>query len=583
MSAFRKMHFLMNHVRRKPRSGACHRAWRFARHDAFGGLGLVFRVLAGVAWLLGTMAASASEATRVLPAYFEDTVSLRVFVETTPPASASIQALEEHVPAGWEVSDINYGGTLDAGRRVIRWGPFADGLPRTLAYRVVPTIDSPPAVSFDGTFVLDRSVTEIGGLRLLGKRPGVARRSVPSSFEPGERVPVTVSVVPGASTLAWALQESLPQGWQPDPVPAEASYDAVNRTLKWGPFLDPAPREVAFVLRATADTRTDAVFSGIVTFESIPVPVTGSDRSLLRIGSVDRTLPPAFRPGATAVISLLSQPAPYVGVHTLEEDVPPGLIVGPISHGGVWDETTRRVKWGPFADAVSRTLTYTVSIPASPEDAYVLRGRVWFDARLIPVGGPSAWTSANPALPGSLVALVPEFYDPLVPFSLRLDSTPGTGVRTHAVEAPVPAGWTFLDASEGATFDAVQRRVKWGPFQDAVPRRLETRLRPSTDTLDPVTLAGVGWFDAVLVTATGNSATRPFPSRAERSLPARFTPANAFPVRIDLRPASTARLIFVEETIPADTTPSGITEGGTYDAARSKIKWGPVPGGASRT
>jgi hypothetical protein len=49
----------------------------------------------------------------------------------------------------------------------------------------------------------------------------------------------------------------------------------------------------------------------------------------------------------------------------LEVVVPAGWTVTTISDGGLWDEAHRKVKWGPFFESLSRTVTFEVS-PIGP-------------------------------------------------------------------------------------------------------------------------------------------------------------------------------------------------------------------------
>ncbi len=74
-------------------------------------------------------------------------VSLRVLL----PPGVDAYAAEERV--GAEPSAISDGGTYDAESGVVRWGPFVDGQPRTLTYRIGTTaVAAAPegTVSFDG-------------------------------------------------------------------------------------------------------------------------------------------------------------------------------------------------------------------------------------------------------------------------------------------------------------------------------------------------------------------------------------------------------------------------------------------------
>jgi len=48
-------------------------------------------------------------------------------------------------------------------------------------------------------------------------------------------------------------------------------------------------------------------------------------------------------------------------VMAVEYQVPKGWTVTAISDGGVWDDVHRKVKWGPFFENLSRTVTLTVS------------------------------------------------------------------------------------------------------------------------------------------------------------------------------------------------------------------------------
>jgi hypothetical protein len=60
-----------------------------------------------------------------------------------------------------------------------------------------------------------------------------------------------------------------------------------------------------------------------------------------------------------------------------------------------------------------------------------------------------------------------------------------------------------------------------------------------------------------------------------RSAPANFTPAQATPVRIQVRPESTTLSFAVEETPPAGWIIRNVSHGGRIDRVHQKIKWGP--------
>lgn len=55
-------------------------------------------------------------------------------------------------------------------------------------------------------------------------------------------------------------------------------------------------------------------------------------------------------------------------------------------------------------------------------------------------------------------------------------------VASYTVEDQVPAGWTVSAISHSGTFDAANRRVKWGPFTDRALRLLSYNITPPAGT-----------------------------------------------------------------------------------------------------
>jgi hypothetical protein len=536
-------------------------------------------------WLMAAfgLRAQAAGATRVLPAFFEDLVAFQVLVDIAPPELTSVHSVEEQVPPGWTVSAVSHGGTLDVRGQTLRWGPFADNLARTLGYKLTPPIDAPFTAAFQGTAAFNTDVVPTAGPDTLPKRPGRVDRTLPIHYLPGQPLEVHLAVRPGSSVLAWALQETIPDGWSPAPSLTEASFDARTRTLKWGPFLDPAPRNLTYQLLPGADSRSNAEFSGTAIFESTPVPIGGMSNLLVRPSILTRELPPPYVAAASATIRLHTDPAPYVRTHSIEEDLPTGLTPVDITLGGVWDPVRRRLKWGPFADAQVRELSFRVQVPNLAPASFPFSGRAVFDALELPTEGPLSWMAAEAPTPSSLAISLPPFFDPGQSLVVALDSVPSSTTKVHAIELSLPPGWSFVAANHDGTLDAVNRRLKWGPFQDAQPRALQAELRPSADLRIPAQWLAEGWFDAQQVVATGNSRIDPTPSLIRRTLPPRFTPGVPFTVRVEVQPAPTVELAFVEDVVPEDAAVSLISEGGSFDTAQSKVKWGPFTGTQRRT
>ena len=83
--------------------------------------------------------------------------------------------------------------------------------------------------------------------------------------------------------------------------------------------------------------------------------------------------------------------------HAVEDRVPPGFVVSGISHGGTFETTSRKVKWGPYFDGAVRSLTYEVVGPGNPSVGMEFGGVASFDGVDVPVADPAKATSASTA------------------------------------------------------------------------------------------------------------------------------------------------------------------------------------------
>lgn len=82
-------------------------------------------------------------------------------------------------------------------------------------------------------------------------------------------------------------------------------------------------------------------------------------------------------------------------------------------------------------------------------------------------------------------------------------STPRDAVLAYAVEDVPPAGWPVGTVSHGGSYDAVNGRVKWGPFYDAGERDLYYEVSIPTNATGAFSFSGLGSFDGLNVVATG--------------------------------------------------------------------------------
>lgn len=102
-----------------------------------------------------------------------------------------------------------------------------------------------------------------------------AVRRMPSVPVPGDAVVVTIEVSPGSKALAYGVEECLPAGCAAAAITADGVFDATARTVRWGPFFDPAPRALSYACVGTAGTGVPRVLEGWVSVDGVSRLIEG--------------------------------------------------------------------------------------------------------------------------------------------------------------------------------------------------------------------------------------------------------------------------------------------------------------------
>ena len=113
-----------------------------------------------------------------------------------------------------------------------------------------------------------------------------------------------------------------------------------------------------------------------------------------------RDLPDYYGPGVTLAVSIAID-APAGTLLVVLEDSPPAdwTTIGNISDGGEYDAEHHKVKWGPFFDNLSRTVSYEVTPPGGAAGEPCFVGNVSFDGEpFIPIGGDECIAVVVPTL-----------------------------------------------------------------------------------------------------------------------------------------------------------------------------------------
>jgi uncharacterized delta-60 repeat protein len=261
-----------------------------------------------------------------------------------------------------------------------------------------------------------------------------------------------------------------------------------------------------------------------------------------------------FAPGDN--IRLLATPLASVSVYAVEDQPPAGWQVTGISHGGVFDTATGKVKFGPFFDHEPRTLSYQVHPPVW--GMHCARGVFCFT-------GQASADGINSRIAGDQCQVLAGYFPAdLNPADRRIGMDEVT-----AYGAAWRRGSDWLCHPRGITIDYVTRAAfLW--------RKGECYEITSSMTSEPLWWVPCESGSPVLRQGVGMSCS-------ERNAPPFFVPGEPLTVTLTTAPADGTTAYAVEDYPPNGWPASDISSGGEFDAVSGKVKWGPFLDGAPRT
>jgi len=97
-----------------------------------------------------------------------------------------------------------------------------------------------------------------------------------------------------------------------------------------------------------------------------------------------------------------------------------------------------------------------------------------------------------------------ESYVPGTPLSVSTVVTPLGTTQAYAVEDAPPTGWTVSNINQSGVYDAVNHKVKWGPFFDSTARTFTYTATPPGGTTGVQVFTGTASLDGSNVTIAGD-------------------------------------------------------------------------------
>jgi len=107
-----------------------------------------------------------------------------------------------------------------------------------------------------------------------------AKRTMMRYYVPGQPTEVSIKVNAGPGTVAWAIQEHVPAGWQAMAISDGGCLDPVHRIVKWGPFQQAKSAALTYQLLPPLNLAGLITVSGVGSFDGFDVGVLGRSELL---------------------------------------------------------------------------------------------------------------------------------------------------------------------------------------------------------------------------------------------------------------------------------------------------------------
>ncbi|HEX7859138.1 MAG TPA: Calx-beta domain-containing protein [Verrucomicrobiae bacterium] len=267
------------------------------------------------------------------------------------------------------------------------------------------------------------------------------------------------------------------------------------------------------------------------------------------VSFVQRHLPAGYSPGVSFEVQLRANPPQGTHAYAVEDRPPQGWTVSNISHEGVFDSATGKVKFGPFIDSNGRFLTYRVTPPNNATGRYQFIGSSSANSATYPITGDEFIHSVQQHHPA----------DTNQSFTIVLQEVTAYAASWKAGQSwptgPVPIPVSYV--------------TRAGRIWRAGEAYIFDRSQPAPACWIPSSEAGLQRAFAI--------------SKAGRSINGELQPGTGTFVQIAVSPAPGTSCYALEEKPPRGWAVGNISHSGTYDATTGTIRWGAFMDATPRT
>ncbi|MGD2109688.1 MAG: Kazal-type serine protease inhibitor domain-containing protein [Phycisphaerae bacterium] len=305
------------------------------------------------------------------------------------------------------------------------------------------------------------------------------------TYCPGVLKTVQIMINPmGASAIA--LEDTPPAGWEVVFVSNDGAYDEVNGKVKWGPFFDDAiPRSVTYEVIAPNASGVVACFQGTISLDGVNEPICGDEcTEMLCAPFMAADLPQPPCPNCP-VGDCTTCPSTNVDGGCRDWRISLCELVG---YACAWlvgcnDDLSGLVRAAYIWKHGECYCWHEVEQNWFPTDCPPPASGTCTQTNLGP-------PDITPGDTGSAVAYlrasrVSNRHSRLKEMKILIDVDAPDLASAMGLDFVLPTGWDPISVSDGGTFDETHRKVKWGPFQDNLTRKITLLVRRTPATISP--------------------------------------------------------------------------------------------------
>jgi hypothetical protein len=297
--------------------------------------------------------------------------------------------------------------------------------------------------------------------------PAATLRNITNSPSPAPLVLIAVN--PATNVQSYAVEEALPMFLQATNISNSGTWDATTGTVRWGPFEDNTNRVLSYAITGANGTYN---LTGVVSFDGRSYPIQGDSQFVVS----NLVLVPLPAPTFAATNGVL---------------VPTQVAIADAVAGAEIHYT--------LDGSLPLISSQIYTVPLNFTNPTTLRARAFLAGWLPSESAAADFSGA--ALASTVIRSI-SIYTNTSWQEIHLTTAPTADIQSYAVQEQLPLLVTPTYISANGVWDPQTGIIRWGPFQDALPRILTNRV---TGPAGAYVIQGTASFDGQSVPIAGDT------------------------------------------------------------------------------